>query len=79
MTAPHGWPTYVLRMKDPERWEKVYDEVYAAIIDAGAITSPLAEMIIADNWEQIVEVVRRDARNARRRELYQIRKREAQP
>jgi hypothetical protein len=46
----YGFPFFVLRMRQRERWQAVYDQVYTAIYDAGAITSPLAEMIIANNW-----------------------------
>jgi hypothetical protein len=42
MTTPYGWPLFVLRMRPRERWQAIYDRVYAAISDAGAITSPLA-------------------------------------
>jgi hypothetical protein len=60
------------------RWTAVYDELYAGLTSGeDALTGDAATIALLEGWDLIVEALRRDACNTRRRELYRLRKREA--
>jgi hypothetical protein len=72
---PYGWPFAVLRMRPRAKWMKVYDEIFAGLTTGGgAISCNEATIALLEAWPSIVERLRREARNTRRRELYRIRK-----
>jgi len=77
MTKPYGWPYCVERMRTRARWRAVYDELYAGLTSGeDAPSRAVASLVLLERWSAIMEALRREARNARRRERYRIRKAE---
>jgi hypothetical protein len=71
MTEPCGWPYCVERMRPRARWRAVYDEHYAGLTTGEhAFSRDAASLALLESWSAIVEALRREARNARRKERY---------
>jgi hypothetical protein len=75
MTEPYGWPYCVEHTRPRAHWRAIYDELYAGLTsEPGALSRDAATIALLEGWDAIVAELRRDARNARRRERYRIRK-----
>ena len=74
MTEAYGWPYCVESMRPRARWRAVYDELYAGLTSGEhALKRDAASLALLESWSAIVETLRREARNARRRERYRTR------
>jgi len=77
MTTPYGWPYAVLRMRPRAKCTAIHDEIYAGLTSGeDALTRAAASLALLESWSTIVEALRREARNARGRGRYRIRKAE---
>jgi hypothetical protein len=77
MTAqlrPYGWPYAVLRIWPRARWMAIYDEICAGLVADGAMSRVMVSITLLKLWPSIVEQLRREARNAKRRARYAARK-----
>ena len=73
----YGYPFAVLRTRPRAKWTAVYDELYEGLTTGhDALSRDAASLALLEGWDAIVAELRRDARNARRRERYRIRKAE---
>jgi hypothetical protein len=64
-------------MRPREKWQAVYDELYTGLTsEPDALSRDAATIVLLESWGAIVEALRRDARNARRRARYAERKAE---
>jgi hypothetical protein len=74
-TPAYGYPYCVERTRPQAHWRAVYDELYEGLTSGeGALSRDAASLALLEGWDAIVAELRRDERNARRRERYRIRK-----
>jgi 16S rRNA G966 N2-methylase RsmD len=71
MTEPYGWPYCVERMRPRAGWRAIYDELYAGLASGeDALSRDAASLVLLERRSVIMEALRREVRNARRKERY---------